>query len=127
MTRPPKTPEEALAAIRAAAAEGNIKFAPDSITAQYNTEIQRIFSVVYEIFNGKAPTRPIWVADGTSIGGILERAPDNTDYTFKSYATCLGASQKLGITINPRTLWEDAGAALRALDSKAVRSSTTVS
>jgi hypothetical protein len=116
----PKTPEEALAAIRAAAAEGRIDFGSDTLTAEYDDEIQRIFVAVRGALLGREPPRGLWTADGEKIGNVLDKR--DGDYTPESYAACEKASRELGISITPRTVWEDAGAALRALDPKRMRS-----
>jgi len=120
--KPPQTPEEAIKAIRAAVTEGRIKFGRDTITAEYDDEIQRIFVAVRRVILGREPPRGLWTADGEHIGNVLEKDPVTHDYSPKSYAACEQASKELGITITPRTVWEDAGAALRSLDSTQVRS-----
>lgn len=120
--KPPQTPEEAIKAIRAAAAEGRIEFSPDTLTAEYDDEIQRIFVAVRRVILGRDPPRGLWTADGEHIGNVLEKDPVTQDYSTKSYAACEKASRELGITITPQTIWEDAGAALRAMDPKRVKS-----
>lgn len=114
------TPEEALAKIKVIAAEGEVTFGSDTLTAEYDDEIQRIFMAVRGALLGMDPPRGIWTADGQKIGTVLNR--DKDGYTPESYAACEKASQKLGITITPQTIWEEAGAALRALDPTRVKS-----
>lgn len=109
------TPEQALASIKAAAVEGCIRLASDELTAQYNEEIQRIYATISQALHGKPPRRPIWTADGQDIGVVLTWDQDTKDYTPDSYQALKVASQTLGVTLTPRTIWEDAAASLRSL------------
>lgn len=118
MSDKPKTPEEALAEIRAAAEAGRIDFAPDVLTAQYNDEIQRIFIALYTEWNGKPPKRGIWTADGQTVGVLFEWDPETKEYSARSHATCKKVGEQLGIELTPRSVWEEAAATLRAKEGK---------
>lgn len=115
---PPKTPEEALAAIKEAAEAGNIEFASDTLTSQLDTEIQEIFRELTFAYRGRYPTRAIWTADGVSLGVILDRDPTSREYTRESLEACRTAAEKLGIELSPRMTWEEAALQLRGKRAK---------
>lgn len=117
----PMTPEEALAKIKAIAAEGKITYGSDSLTAEYDDEIQRIFVAVRRALLGKEPPRGFWTQDGERIRNVLDKVAPGV-CSPASIAACETASRELGITITPDTIWEEAGAALRSLDPTRVRS-----
>jgi len=112
--RKPDEADEALARIKAAAEAGNIEFASDTLTSQLDAEIQEIFRELYVSHNGREPKRPIWTADGTTLGVMLDYDAATREYTEKSFATCRFVGKKLGIELTPRTKWEEAGLQLRA-------------
>lgn len=102
------TPEEALKKVREAAVEGTIQFAPDTLTAAYDAEIQEIFEALYWEAYGKVSPRGLWTADGQSLSVVLPRGEAMLSALDR-------AGKALGLTLAPDTLWEDAGATLRAL------------
>lgn len=108
------TPAEALAAIKEAAARGDLHFASDSLTTQFDAEIQRIFRALYIEKNGREPKRGIWAANGTSIGLLFDWNDETKSYDERAYTICRAVGERLGIELTPKTLWEDAAAALRA-------------
>lgn len=117
----PKTPEDALRAIQEAAKSGDIKFASDELAAQYDEEIQVIFTTLFTALKGRAPKRPIWVADGQTVGVVLDWTKE-TGYSPESHEALKTASAQLGIELTPKTVWEDAAAALRAKSPTTVKS-----
>jgi len=111
----PKTPEEALAHIRAAARADDVTLAPDVLTRQYDAEIQEIF-VALRLCLGRPPRRPMWVADGQQVGCVLEWATEGDDesgYSTESIAACLEVGERLGIALTPHSIWEEAASRLR--------------
>jgi len=112
--RVPSEAEAALERVKAAAAAGKIRFASDTLTAQVDAEIQEIFRELLITHNGREPKRPIWTADGATLGVMLDYDPATRDYTERSFETCRFVGKKLGIEITPRTKWEEAGLQLRA-------------
>jgi hypothetical protein len=120
--KPPQTPEETLALIKEAAGNGRIDFAPDSLTAKYDYEIQTIFSLLYFEKRGEKPKRKIWTADGVTVGFVLDYNADTKDYTPESYEICKRVGEQLGISLTPRTVWEEAAAELRSKNPTTVKS-----
>lgn len=113
-----QAPEEALEQIKKFASEGKIAFADDSLTAEYDAEIQEIFRAVWMALKGKEPKRPLWTADGQVVGNVLDWRTEEwrfSGYTDASINACKRASAHFGIEITPDTVWEDAAAELRAM------------
>lgn len=104
----PKTPEEALILAKRHAMEGNIHFAKDDLTDEYNDEIQRIYQEMYFAMKGKYPSRDIWTADGVSIDIIIPEG-HNTKQILEA------ASKKIGFPLHEDMTWEQAGMLLRRL------------
>jgi hypothetical protein len=119
MTKP-KTEEEVLKTVKAAATEGTLRFSSDALTSKYNEEIQRIFYLLRVYLRGGPPKRQIWVADGVSVGVVLDWTQEG-GYSEDSLRVCKKVSEELGIEVTPDTLWEDAGACLRAINPKVVQ------
>lgn len=103
----PKTSEEALAHIKAAAESGDITFASDNFCAQLDDEIQEIFTTLRITERGQPPRRNIWTSDGSRIDSVFDA---NTDQV----ACMRQVSEKLGVEIKPTDLWEDAAMRLRS-------------
>lgn len=107
-----KTPEEALKEIKEIATKGCIVWGDDTITSQYNDEVQEIFYVLRVHLTGKVPKRPIWVGDGYNIGICLDE--ENGVYSDKSLEAINLVNKTLGLNITTSTIWEDAAAELRS-------------
>ncbi len=118
----PQTPEEAMAIIREAADKGNVRFADDTLTAQYNVEIQIIFKALYWAKNGKNPKRGIWTSNEGTIGFLFDWDPETKTYSEESRAICKTVGDALGVELTPDTIWHEAGAALRAKNPDTVKS-----
>jgi len=101
----PKTPEEALAHIKEAAAEGTLQFASDSLVAPLNAEIQEIFAGIYTILKGCPPKRECWVSDGAHVGGMYPPGDEA--------GAIAQVSKQLGIPLSGGDLWLDAALRLR--------------
>ena len=110
----PSEAEVALAKIRAAADAGKIEFASDTLTSQLDAEIQEIFRELFIAHNGRQPKRPIWAADGSKVGVVLDYDPAAREYSQASLVSCRTVGEKLSIDLTPETTWEDAGLQLRA-------------
>lgn len=107
-----ETPLEALIEIKRACAAGEISIGSDTLARAFDPEIQEIFVTIYTEY-GRTPRRPFWTADGQPLGVILDVTTDRSDYTPESYEACRRAGARLGIPLDPKMVWEEAGAALR--------------
>ena len=109
----PTTPEEALAWAREAVAEGTIEFGSDTLTAQFDAEIQEIYAAVRMAETGKPPRRPIWTADGQTIGFVVA-LDDAGRPTAAARDAVRSAGRQLGIELSVDDVWEEAAMRLRA-------------
>lgn len=117
-----KTPEEILAEIKKAVAEGKYELAPDSIAVEYDPEIQRIFRALFVESRGREPKRPIWCSDLSDIGVLFDWDPETKDYPAATYAVCTKVGTALGIEVSPKDLFVDAAIRLRSKESKSPKS-----
>lgn len=113
----PKTPEEALAAIKEAAEEGRVVFASDTVARTLDEYIQRIFREIRITSRGEPPKWPLWAADDCTVGFVL----DNFGKSERDQEVLAAVSAKLGIPLSASDTWVDAGFRLRDHEN-AVRS-----
>lgn len=114
MSRPggPRTPEEALARIRQAAASGCVSFEDDSVAARYDEEIQTIFEAIRAAKGLPRSKRGLWTADRQQIGWILKA--DESGEVLPDERECVRrAGEALGIELSADDVWEDAAIRLR--------------
>ena len=109
------TDKKALEIIKKTAAEGKFEFAPDTICASLDAEIQQIYSAIRIAEKGKPPKRPIWISDGNRVsicmeGEVVEGRFHVYEHGLKAIAT---ASQQLGIALSADDIWEEAAMRLR--------------
>lgn len=109
----PTDPQAALAAIQAAAAEGRIEFAPDSLAAALDPEIQTIYETIRMAETGKPPRRPIWASDDADIAFCLPWNDDGSVTPAGMKALAIAASA-IGIPLSPRDTWVEAALRLKA-------------
>lgn len=105
-------PEEALTHIKAAAAEGIIRFGDDSLTAQLDEEIQTIFEAIRAAKGQPRSKRGLWTADRQQIAWVLEWDENGKVLSEEHEAVCR-AGKDLGIELSADDVWEDAALRLR--------------
>lgn len=112
----PKTPEEALAHVRAAAEAGNIEFASDTLCAQLDHEVQIIYRAI-RAAEGKKVKRDLWASDRSTINDVLDTGADGK-VTAEAKAAVELAGMALSIPLSCKDLWSDAAMCLRAKTSQ---------
>ncbi len=108
----PKSPEEALAVIQAAAQTEDISFANDSLCDLLDSEIQEIYVAIRIAEKGQAPQRGLWMSDGQRISIVMPLGSDGRA-TPEAGEAVKRAGVSLGIELDIQDKWEDAALRLR--------------